>query len=112
RVLERRLGDVLRHERDRRLRPVKVGIVLHVDAVDGAWDWQQARDSALAADASGLDSVWVPDHFFYKPPEEGDVVGMEESWTVLSAVAGITERVELGTIVVASAFRNPGLMAS
>lgn len=31
---------------------------------------------------------------------------------MLSAVAGITERIELGTIVVASAFRNPGLMAN
>jgi probable F420-dependent oxidoreductase len=89
---------------------MKVGIVLNVDAVDGAWDWQQVRESALAADAAGLDSAWVPDHFFYKPPE-GDVTGMEESWTVLSAVAGITERIELGTIVLASAFRNPGLMA-
>src|SRR5262249_35672113 len=90
---------------------MKVGIVLHVDAVDGAWDWHQVRACALAAGASGLDSVWVPDHFFYKPPE-GDAVGMEESWTVLSAVAGITERVELGTIVLASAFRNPGLQAN
>jgi alkanesulfonate monooxygenase SsuD/methylene tetrahydromethanopterin reductase-like flavin-dependent oxidoreductase (luciferase family) len=91
---------------------VKVGIVLHVDAVDGAWDWGQVRDSARAADAAGLDSVWVPDHFFYRPAEGGDVVGMEESWTVLSAVAGVTERLELGTIVVASAFRNPGLTAN
>jgi alkanesulfonate monooxygenase SsuD/methylene tetrahydromethanopterin reductase-like flavin-dependent oxidoreductase (luciferase family) len=54
----------------------------------------------------------VPDHSFYRPPEEGDVIGTEESWTVLSAVAGVTERLELGTIVVASAFRNPGLTAN
>jgi FMNH2-dependent dimethyl sulfone monooxygenase len=91
---------------------VKVGIVLNVDAVDGAWEWRQVRESALAAEQAGLDSAWIPDHFFYRPPEEGDVVGMQESWTVLSAVAGITERLELGTIVVASAFRNPGLMAN
>ncbi len=90
---------------------MKVGLVLNVDAVDGVWDWQQVRESALAADASGLDSAWVPDHFFYKP-EEGDAIGMEESWTVLSAVAAVTQRLELGTIVVASPFRNPGLMAN
>jgi alkanesulfonate monooxygenase SsuD/methylene tetrahydromethanopterin reductase-like flavin-dependent oxidoreductase (luciferase family) len=90
---------------------VKVGIVLHVDAVDGAWDWQQVRDSALASEAAGLDSVWVPDHFFYKPPE-GDPIGMKEAWTVLSAVAGITERVEIAPIVLCGAFRNPGLMAN
>jgi FMNH2-dependent dimethyl sulfone monooxygenase len=90
---------------------VKVGIVLHVDAVDGVWDWQQVRESALTAEAEGLDSVWVPDHFFYRPPE-GDTVGMEEVWTVLSAVAAITERVEVAPIVVCSAFRNPGLTAN
>jgi alkanesulfonate monooxygenase SsuD/methylene tetrahydromethanopterin reductase-like flavin-dependent oxidoreductase (luciferase family) len=90
---------------------VKVGIVLHVDAVDGSWDWPQVREAALAADAGGLDSAWTPDHFFYKPPE-GDAIGTREAWTVLSAVSGITERVEVAPIVLCSAFRNPGLVAS
>jgi len=90
---------------------VKVGIVLHVDAGGGSWDWQHVRESALTAEAEGLDSVWAPDHFFYRP-EEGDTVGMEEAWTVLSAVAGITERVEIAPIVICSAFRSPGLMAN
>lgn len=90
---------------------MKVGIVLDVDAPGGVWEWRRVRENAVRAEAEGLDSVWVPDHFFYKPPE-GEAIGLEESWTVLSAVAGITERVELASIVLCSAFRNPGLMAN
>ena len=91
---------------------MKVGIVLEVGVAPGkVWEWPRIRANALRAEAEGLDSVWVPDHFFYRPPE-GDVIGMEESWTVLSAVAGATERIEIAPIVLAGAFRNPGLMAN
>jgi len=91
---------------------VKVGIVLDVDVAPGSeWEWRRVRENALRAEAEALDSVWVPDHFFYQPPE-GEAVGMHDVWTVLSGVAAITERIEIAPIVLCSAFRNPGLMAN
>ena len=37
--------------------------------------------------------------------------GLYECWTVLSAIAEATRRVELGTIVLCTGFRNPALLA-
>ncbi|GAA0572815.1 LLM class F420-dependent oxidoreductase [Kribbella sandramycini] len=72
--------------------------------------WDDVRAMARAAEDSGLDSVWLADHFFYRAPD-GTVAGMHESWTLLSAVAAVTERVELGNMVLCSSFRDPGLTA-
>jgi probable F420-dependent oxidoreductase len=73
--------------------------------------WPRIREIAEAAEAQGLDSLWVADHFFYKPPD-GEPHWMHEAWTLLSAVAAVTSRVELAPLVLCSAFRNPGLVAS
>ena len=32
-------------------------------------------------------------------------------WTILSALAAVTKRVEIGTLVLATSFRSPGLLA-
>ena len=67
------------------------------------------RDVALAAEAAGFDSVWVFDHLLYR--FDGEETGIHECWTILSAIAEATSRVELGTIVMCTAFRNPALLA-
>jgi alkanesulfonate monooxygenase SsuD/methylene tetrahydromethanopterin reductase-like flavin-dependent oxidoreductase (luciferase family) len=36
---------------------------------------------------------------------------MHESWTILSALAPLTERITLGTLVMRSTFRDPCLLA-
>jgi probable F420-dependent oxidoreductase len=68
------------------------------------------RAFALAAEERGLDSVWMWDHFFNRT-DDGTVEGMHEPWTILSALAAVTTRVELGTLVMCTSFRNPGLLA-
>jgi alkanesulfonate monooxygenase SsuD/methylene tetrahydromethanopterin reductase-like flavin-dependent oxidoreductase (luciferase family) len=50
------------------------------------------------------------DHFFYKP-SDGPIDGQLEAWTLVSAVAAATERVEIGTLVLCSSFRSPALVA-
>jgi probable F420-dependent oxidoreductase len=61
---------------------------------------------ARAAEESGFDSIWLGDHLLYK----GDR-GPWEVWTLLSALAAVTERVELGPLVACAGFHPPGLIA-
>lgn len=41
----------------------------------------------------------------------GAVQGIHEAWAIVTAVAAATERVEIGTLVVCTSFRNRGLLA-
>lgn len=72
----------------------------------------------------GVDSVWLVDHFLFEPyvdeaeygveyPDEmkGKKVGFWECWTLASALAAITDRVEIGTLVANTGYRNPALHA-
>jgi len=84
--------------------------MLPVGEMDNAVGWPEIRELAQRAESEGLDSAWVADHFFYQPPE-GKPEGMHEAWTLLSAVAAVTERIELAPLVLCSSFRSPGLVA-
>ena len=91
-------------------RRMKVGVVLPIAEEDGHQPgYGEIREIAQATEATGLDSVWVFDHLLYR--FEGETSGLHECWTILSAIAEATSRVELGTIVLATAFRNPALLA-
>jgi probable F420-dependent oxidoreductase len=59
---------------------------------------------------AGLDSIWVCDHLLYRWPDK-PTEGLWECWTVLSALAQVTRRVRLGTLVLAAPFRNPAVLA-
>jgi probable F420-dependent oxidoreductase len=92
---------------------MKVGVIIPAAEVDGGGQtpgWATIRSFALAAEGHGLDSVWMFDHFFHEPPS-GPIEGMHEAWTIVSAVAAVTERVEIGTLVLCSSFRSPALLA-
>ena len=71
--------------------------------------YAEIRDVARAAETSGFDSLWVYDHLLFR--SDGKTTGIHECWTILSAIAEATERVELGTIVMCTSFRNPALLA-
>jgi alkanesulfonate monooxygenase SsuD/methylene tetrahydromethanopterin reductase-like flavin-dependent oxidoreductase (luciferase family) len=91
---------------------VRVGIVLPIaesDGEDGTPSYEVIHELALGAEAASLDSVWVFDHLLFR--SDGKTEGIHECWTLLSALAGATHRVELGTIVMCTAFRNPALLA-
>lgn len=91
---------------------MRVGVVLPIAQEDGMAappSYDEIRKVARTAEAAGLDSVWVFDHLLFR--SDGETTGIHECWTVLSAIAEATERVQLGTIVMCTAFRNPALLA-
>lgn len=93
-------------------RPLKVGI--NLPTTEGALAGKTARWADLLAIASraealGFDSLWVSDHLLVKWQQHTQ--GIWECWSLLSALAAVTHRVELGSLVACTAFRNPALLA-
>ena len=70
-------------------------------------DWGAIREATLRAEDEGVDTVWVLDHF------DGTVLGgdreMLECFSLLGALAAITTRVRLGTLVLNAANRHPAV---
>jgi probable F420-dependent oxidoreductase len=70
--------------------------------------WPEARDTAVELERLGFDSVWACDHLQGVPAPQLDIL---EAWSLLAAVAALTDRVELGTLVTPPGFRNPAVLA-
>jgi alkanesulfonate monooxygenase SsuD/methylene tetrahydromethanopterin reductase-like flavin-dependent oxidoreductase (luciferase family) len=81
----------------------------------GAVLWSQATDwagflaAAQRADDLGYDTIWTWDHLYaiFGEPHQPVV----EGYTALAGLAMGTKRADLGLLVGANTFRNPGLVA-
>ncbi|HIK84646.1 MAG TPA: LLM class flavin-dependent oxidoreductase [Myxococcales bacterium] len=71
--------------------------------------WSETSAAAQEFDALGFDSLWVCDHLYGVPIPTLPIL---EGWTLLSAIAAITERAKLGTLVTPPFFRNPAVLAN
>ena len=85
-------------------RPLRFGVTLP----QIKRSWQEASACAREFDALGFDSLWVCDHVYGVPLPTLPIL---EAWTELAAVAAITERAKLGTLVTPPFFRNPAILA-
>ncbi len=70
--------------------------------------YKKYREVAQSLEALGYDSIFFNDHFFTFPaPTEKPVY---ETLTLMSAIAAVTEKINLGTMVLAQSYRNPALL--
>lgn len=94
-------------------RPFKIGVF--VPPFERPWNgttpgWSDLLACAQTAEAVGFDSFWIPDHLIFRfdgvAPQ-----GTWEVWSVLSALAATTSRMEIAPLVACASFRNPALIA-
>ena len=87
---------------------IRIGIQL--PEVERVVRWPEYRDMVHAAEECGFDSMWLGDHLLYRGdgrPERGPW----EAWTMLSALAAETERIDFGPLVACAGFHPPAVLA-
>jgi len=93
-------------------RPCKIGFFLPI--VEGQMDgvtprWSDIIAMAQRAEEVGFDSVWIPDHLLFRFTEITE--GAYDCMSILAGLAAATKRVEIGTLVICTGFRNPAYLA-
>ena len=71
--------------------------------------WDQVRAAAVRAEELGFDGVWANDHL--QSPGRVKEDPTFDALTTLTAVAAVTTRVRLGTVVLSASYRPPLLAA-
>jgi len=87
---------------------MRVGVQL--PEVERVARWPEYVAMARAAEESGFASVWLGDHLLYR--DDGrEERGPWDAWSLLAALAAVTERVRLGPLVSCTAFGPAWLLA-
>ena len=88
---------------------VPQGWRLDLVGIDQANHWETMTSVAKAIEASGYESLWVYDHFHTVPVPTQEVT--YEAWTLMSALAAVTDTVRLGQMCTCNSYRPPGYLA-
>ncbi len=92
---------------------MKIGIILDIseDSLDGRTPtFRDLREMARISEQVGFDSLWLADHLIYRFPDQPESAPWE-TLTMLSALAAVTTRITLGTLVLSTSFRPPAMLA-
>jgi alkanesulfonate monooxygenase SsuD/methylene tetrahydromethanopterin reductase-like flavin-dependent oxidoreductase (luciferase family) len=110
---------------DRPERNLKLGLLLPTWTT-GSLRWQEVLDIARTAESAGFEALWVSDHLLLPSTNaelrvragatvRRDAIvepeGYLECFTVLAALAVAIPKLELGTLVACTGYRNPVLLA-
>jgi F420-dependent oxidoreductase-like protein len=84
------------------------GIEFGVKTGQGGYSYQELVKVWMAAEELGYDSAWLYDHFHALGDKTQPCL---EAWTTLSALAAVTRRLKIGTMVTCVYYRQPSLLA-
>lgn len=85
---------------------VKFGIQIEPQM---GFEYKTVEKIALEAEKFGYDSIWSSDHFFLDAKSEDR--NCMEAWTLISALAAVTKKIKLGTLVTCNSYRYPAVLA-
>jgi alkanesulfonate monooxygenase SsuD/methylene tetrahydromethanopterin reductase-like flavin-dependent oxidoreductase (luciferase family) len=94
-------------------RAIDVGLIITtVEDRDRDWilSWNDIKELVVTGEQAGFDSVWIPDHLIHEP-EGVEPYGIWEAWSLISALAAVTNRIRIGPHVLCTGWRNPALIA-
>ena len=77
-------------------------------------NFKYIKEVALQSEKLGFDSIWIYDHFFWegsRDTETEQVSDLLECTTVMSALAALTSRIRIGSLMLCNSYRNPSLAA-
>jgi len=92
----------------RSARRVRLGIQL--PEVEREVRWPEYAAMAQVAESVGFDSIWVGDHLLYRGDGRPERAPWE-AFTLLSSLAAVTDRVQLGPLVACAGFHPPAIIA-
>ncbi len=88
---------------------VPQGWRLDLAGIEPTDHWATMTRVAHAIEASGYESLWVYDHFHTVPKPTQEVT--YEAWSLMSALAVVTDTVRLGQMCTANSYRPPAYLA-
>ena len=83
-------------------------VCLMVEGQEGV-DWAQWRELAGVAEECGFHGLFCSDHYLSEQAGSNRVA--LEAWGTICALAAVTTRIRLGTIVSPASFRHPSVLA-
>jgi F420-dependent oxidoreductase-like protein len=88
---------------------VPQGWRLDLAGIDPIQHWPAMRGTARAIESAGFESAWVYDHFHTVPIATQEVT--YEAWSLMAALAAVTDTVRLGQMCTCNSYRPPSYLA-